>query len=204
MKRILKGIKACLFFFFWPIMTIALNLFLWIFGWWLVGIPPIRRKIDKLDNQERQKWKKIEGVFDSPAVGGTIKAFAEDYNMYLHKYYHDGQDWSLLFARKKGGVGKVQVTLMDAEEKKFNITAMWWVDSWEDEARYSTQAYITEHLSTDDPVELRKKLEATVAQIGRWNKEDLTAHYGFKNWRRTWQTPEEFEKAGRPYRVLDI
>lgn len=167
-------------------------------------IPLISKKIEKKEEKEHQEWMRIKSLFENPAIGGTIEAFAEDYGMYLDKYYQDGQDWSLLFTRMKGGVGKVQVTLMDVEEKKFNITAMWWVDSWEDKARYSTGTYITEYLSMDGPVELRKKLEAAVVQIGRWNKEDLTAHCGFKNWHRTWKTPEEFEKAARPYRVLDI
>jgi len=169
-----------------------------------VRIPLVRRKIEIQEEKEGQEWLRIKSVFENPAIGGTIETFAEDHGMYLDKYYHDGQGWSLLFRRRKGGVGKVEVTLMDPEEKKFNITAMWWVDNWEDEARYITRNYITEYLSTEGPVELREKLEAAVAQIGRWNKEDLTAHYGFKNWRRTWKTPEEFEKAGRPYKVLDI
>jgi hypothetical protein len=107
MKPILRAIKVCLFFLFWPIITIGLNIFIRIFGQRFVQIPSVRRRIERLKEKQDTEWNRIKSIFDKPMVGGVISAFAEDYSMQLDEYYHEGHEWSLIFARKTGGVAKI-------------------------------------------------------------------------------------------------
>jgi hypothetical protein len=167
MKSILRAIKLGLFILFWPIITIVLNIFVWTCGTWFVQIPSVRRRIEKLKEKQETEWNRVTSIFDKPTVGGVIRAFAEDHSMHLDKYYHEGHEWSLIFARKTGGVAKIEVVLKDIEKEKFSITAMWWVDTWADETRHTIQTKIADHLSTDGSNELRKKLEAAVVMINR-------------------------------------
>jgi hypothetical protein len=204
MKPILKTLKAGLFILFWPIITIILNIFIWTCGRWYVQIPSVRRRIERLKEKQETEWNRVTSIFDKPTVGGVIRTFAENHSMHLDTYYHEGHDWSLIFARKTGGVAKIEVVLKDIEKEKFSITAMWWVDTWADETRHTTQATIADHISIDGSDELRKKLEAAVVMINRWGKDDLTNHYPDMGWQKSWGTVENFEAAGMQYKVLDI
>jgi len=134
-------------------------------------------------------------------ISDVLEEFADDHNLLIEKYFHQGNSWSFLFRHPKGGIGKIQV--QKCKEDQVKIYPIWWIDYYEENRRDSKHPNGSKVSLERD--ELRKELDKLFRIIISWAKEELEIGSPNPNsiWKKTWNK-EEFEKQDEQYPIPKI
>ena len=159
---------------------------------------------EELKQVERLVFAKIAPIAES---------FAEKHRLLIRKYYHDGSSWDMMFKKKTGGTGMIEILLTQpgisvlAPETlrhlsalpprlEFTICATCWIDDYDTQMRSGRHEEVGKFLSGTDPQEkMIGLLELALKKTLSWNATDLTERSGPNQWKNTWKTNGEFEKA---------
>ncbi len=115
-----------------------------------------------------EKFHEVEKFFSK--IEAILENFAEEHNLLIEKYYHQGEDWSFLFKHSQGGIGKIQA--QKKGENKVVLYPLWWIDDFAENRR--------DHINgepvvlTLNKLELQQELQKMLVLILSWRKEDLT------------------------------
>ena len=133
------------------------------------------------------EWMKIRAFFDK--LSGMLLDFATRHNIAVVEYYHESPSWSFRFQHPNGGAAAVHV--MRLSESAIRLSGSWYVDEYETFTRHLKSG--PNHDFLLDGIDLRKQLEACLAEIVGWERRELIPHSGYgKFW--SVYTKEEWDK----------
>ncbi len=144
----------------------------------------------------KEEWQKIEAFFES--ISQTLNKFAQEHNLHIEKYYHEGQDWTFQFSHPLGGVGQIQV--MKREGDLLCLGHHWYKDDYDALTRYSKHE-IWKNIPIDQ-TELKAALEKALktilyGKLGEWTSVSGNRWSLFNLWHpwKQFKNKEEFENA---------
>ena len=138
----------------------------------------------------------LESFFEPMAA--TLSAFADERNLLIEKYRHEGFVWSLKFRHPRGGEAVVQVYRKEVERKDSETVVVrgdWWVDDYPAGTR-SIRRGRSRQLERCQTQLLISALEDSLDQFlawvpGLWDQ----VIYGLGgDWARYWRSKDEFDR----------
>lgn len=112
---------------------------------------------------------KLERFFKPLAE--EIEKFANDHNLIIDRYYHQGRVWSLRFAHPQGGDAALEIYMHDDDH--FRIGESWCIDDYDTSTRstrYSLSQPIRRGEHSLTPLLRQSLLEILSWQPGEWTK----------------------------------
>lgn len=158
-----------------------------------------------------EELKKLDAVFAK--IASPVEEFAKRYHLLISKYYHDASSWDLPFKRKSGGYGQIQILLIDPPisvyspqslvalsepltRAEFKIFASCHIDDYDAQVRSTHGEEIgTWRFGVNSEDRLAELLELALKTALSWKPSDLADRYQGYQWKKTWKTKSEFEKA---------
>ena len=161
---------------------------------------------------QNKELKKIDIVFAK--IAPVVENFAKKHCLLISKYYHDISSWSLMFRRKKGGIGMIQIILVEPDISvsfpetmkivdalpsyiMFKISVSYWIDDYDTEinkSQYEAIGMFQWSINYEEN-SLFDLLEKALEKIFSWKVYDLTIQSGPHQWKRIWKTEAEFRKV---------
>ncbi len=119
----------------------------------------------------------------------TIKEFVIRHNLLIHKYYHDGEAWSLLFQHPNGGQAKIDIWIRN--ENEIEIQTFWWRDEYSKWTRFLKWG--DKQLIAPDAQILSQALSTSLREVLDWKPDEWTTIAN--DCQELWSpyTKEEFE-----------
>ena len=160
----------------------------------------------------KDELKKLDIVFAK--IAPAVKGFAKKRHLLIAKYYHDTSSWNLMFRRKSGGIAMIQIILAEPNMSvffpdtmktvddlpshiKFKISVTYWMDDYDTEisrSQYEAMGIFQWSVKYEES-SLYDFLEKAFQKILSWKLCDLTKQSGPHQWKTSWKTKAEFEKA---------
>ncbi|MEC4684292.1 MAG: hypothetical protein VST71_00975 [Nitrospirota bacterium] len=145
----------------------------------------------------REEWDKIRAFFDSRAE--ILNKFAQKFNLYIDKYYHDTKGWCFRFRHPEGGIGGVGIYRED--DATVQLVSYWQICEYDTFTMYSKWG--DKKTFAINQIDLYGELEKELRNVLSWRKEELIANPGFENpWAN--YTKEEWQKLFPEYPLPNL
>ena len=148
-------------------------------------------------NFEKEELPLLEAFFAK--ISSVLDSFANNHNMLITKYYHQGPSWNFQFKHPTDGVGKIDVQKSDNDT--VYVGYGWWIDDYDTSTRF--MKFIQGKNIGIDHGELRQVLEDALEDILQWQKDELTPHKAPHPWSKRC-SKEQFYKQYENLPDLEI
>lgn len=121
-------------------------------------------------NFEKEELPLLEAFFAK--ISSVLESFANNHNMLIVKYFHDGPSWSFQFKHPLDGSGQIEVEKTD--DDSVLLRKSWSIDDYDISTRFLK--YPPGKKMGLDHAELHQALEDALTDILQWKKDDLIPH----------------------------